>query len=853
MTEFENGVDAGAPVAKRVPQERVFHGDTFVDDYEWLRDKDSAEVREYVAAQNRYCAMRMEPLKTLRTTLFEEFKSHVQETDMSVPTRMDGYWYFTRTKQGEQYGVQCRLPIRGDDDWDPPHIEAGVPIDGEQIVFDTNVEAKGHDFFRIGGMDISKDGRWLLYGVDTRGDERYDFHIRDLETGEELPEVFEGIAGACFTPDAQWVFYTLLDDAWRPCAIMRHHVGTPVADDVEVFREADERFWVGIGLSFDERNIVIGTGSKTTTEVLLLPTDTPEGEFRAFIPRETDVEYDVSFACFEGAGEHGEDIPLAVVYHNALNPNFEIDVIDMRSHEPPYRLGEGVCVAAGSPYGCERGDDVEPGASARPIGTAYSNPCNPAILQGAHGLGIEGIAIHRHFVALQYRAESLPHVAVMTKIAAAEDFLAGRPWRFTELVPHALEDDWDVDESVDEVNEERAEVWAALDRDRGTDIMDADDTAGPHARNLHGHVDVLQAAQGEGSAVHGISRKAMTSSDGATADDMPGETRRLYSIGVGGNPSYDAPRVRYSFSSYTRPGELHDIDPATGEDRLLKRATVLGGFDPRDYMERRVWITARDGERIPVSLVWRRDVPTCDSAMFITSYGAYEISSDPGFAVSRISMLDRGVLYAVPHIRGGGEMGRAWYEQGHLLNKKHSFEDFVDATQALQRAGLASPARTVANGGSAGGLLMGAVANMAPECYAGIEADVPFVDALTSILDPSLPLTVTEWDEWGDPLHNADVYRYMKGYTPYENAPESADDVRVAVFPKIFITTSMNDTRVLYVEPMKWLARLQHAGVDAVAKIEVEAGHGGTSGRYKQWEEVSYENAWCLSVMGITS
>ena len=221
-------------------------------------------------------------------------------------------------------------------------------------------------------MDISKDGRWLLYGIDTRGDERYDFRIRDLETGEELPEVFEGIAGACFTPDAQWVFYTLLDDAWRPYVIMRHHVGTPVADDVEVFREADERFWVGVGLSFDERNIVIGTGSKTTTEVLLLPTDTPEGEFQAFIPREADVEYDVSFACFEGAGEHGEDIPLAVVYHNALNPNFEIDVIDMRSHEPPYRLGEGVCVASGSPYGCEHGDAVEPGAFARPIGILES-------------------------------------------------------------------------------------------------------------------------------------------------------------------------------------------------------------------------------------------------------------------------------------------------------------------------------------------------------------------------------------------------------------------------------------------------------------------------------------------------
>ena len=302
--------ECGMPIAKRVPTKRVFHGDTFIDEYEWLRDKESQDVQDYVAAQNRYCEQRMEALKNLRTTLFDEFKSHVQETDMSVPTRMDGYWYFTRTKEGQQYAVQCRVPIRGADDWDPPTIEIGVPMDGEQVVFDTNAEAQDHDFFRVGGMDISKDGRWMLYGTDTSGDERYDFRIRNIETGDELPEVFEGIGGACFTPDAQWVFYVLLDDAWRPYAVMRHRVGTPITDDVEVYREQDERFWVGIGLSFDERNLVIGTGSKTTTEVLLLSTDDPEGEFRAFIPREPDVEYDVSFSRFEGAGEHGEDIPL---------------------------------------------------------------------------------------------------------------------------------------------------------------------------------------------------------------------------------------------------------------------------------------------------------------------------------------------------------------------------------------------------------------------------------------------------------------------------------------------------------------------------------------------------------------
>ncbi|OZG61133.1 peptidase S9 [Bifidobacterium myosotis] len=814
MTESMNETAAMPPVAKREPTRREFHGDVFEDDYEWLRDKESAAVQDYVAAENRYCDRRMAHLEGFRHTLFEELKAHVEETDMSVPTRVNDYWYFTRTQQGKQYGVQCRMPVRGADDWDPPVVDPqGAPgsMPGEQIVFDANVESEGHDFFRLGGLDLSHDGRWLLYGVDVKGDERYDFRIRDLASRTEdggpveLPERFDGIGGASFTPDGKWVFWVELDDSWRPCAIWRHQVGTPTDADVCVYREQDERFWVGVGISFDERSIVIGTGSKTTTEVLMLPVTTPEGEFQAFIPRQQDVEYDVSFACFEGAGEHGEDVPLAVVYHNASNPNFEIDVIDMRDHEPPYRLGEGVCVAAGSPYGCEHGEPD------RPITEAYFDPVNPAILQGAHGLGIEGIGLHRHFVTLSYRSDGQAHVAYMTKTDAAADFLAERPWRFVELLPPPLENDWDM---------------VAADR--------ADET-GDHGETLWTGADGVRPAD------------HTSSSDGASDDHLPGETRRLYTIGTGGNPSYDAPRMRYSFASYTRPGELHEIDPVTGQDTLLKRATVLGDFDPRDYMERRVWITARDGERIPVSLVWHRDFPAQDSPMFITGYGAYEISSDPGFSVSRLSMLDRGVLYAVPHIRGGGEMGRAWYEQGRRLNKKHSFEDFVDATRALEEAHLADPRRTVANGGSAGGLLMGAVANMAPECYAGIEADVPFVDALTSILDPDLPLTVTEWDEWGDPLHDPEVYRYMKSYTPYENAPLTVADA--ADFPRIFITTSMNDTRVLYVEPLKWLARLQAAGVDAVAKIEVEAGHGGISGRYKQWEEVSYENAWCMDVM----
>ena len=431
------------PIARRESAARTHHGDTFLDPYAWMRDKDSAEVRDYVTAQNAYGERRTAALGPLRDTLFNELTSRIQQTDMSVPTRMDGYWYFTRTREGSQYAVQCRLPIRGEGDWTPPDIDplsepGSMPC--EQVVFDTNREAEGHDFFQIGGMDLSRDGRWMLYGVDTRGDERYDFRIRDLQSGTELPEVLEGIAGACITPDAQWVFYTVLDDAWRPCAVRRHKVGTPVSDDVEVFREHDERFWLGVGLSFDERNIVIGTGSKTTTEVLMLPADTPEGEFRAFIPREPDIEYDVSFARFEDAGEDGADIPLAVVYHNAFNPNFEIDVIDMRLHERGrmHRAGLAVRMRAGGPRrarGLGQADrhrlpqPLEPGDPAGGARPGHRGHRPSPALCGAQLPGGRHDASGRHDQAGRRRGlPGRPAVAVPRVAAARARRRLGCPW-----------------------------------------------------------------------------------------------------------------------------------------------------------------------------------------------------------------------------------------------------------------------------------------------------------------------------------------------------------------------------------------------------------------------------------------
>jgi oligopeptidase B len=312
--------------------------------------------------------------------------------------------------------------------------------------------------------------------------------------------------------------------------------------------------------------------------------------------------------------------------------------------------------------------------------------------------------------------------------------------------------------------------------------------------------------------------------------------------GLGGNPNWDAPRLRIGATSFLTPMRIYDIDLSTGERTLLREQPVLGGFRREDYVERRDWATAEDGTRIPISLMYRNGVEF-PAPTVLYGYGAYESSEDPRFSIARLSLLDRGMVFAVAHVRGGGEMGRLWYERGKLLEKKNTFTDFIAAASHLVDIRLTRPRNLVALGGSAGGLLMGAVANMAPDQFAGILAQVPFVDPLTTILDPSLPLTVTEWDEWGNPLEDRDVYDYMKSYSPYENV--AAKD-----YPAILAMTSLNDTRVLYVEPAKWVAALRHHKTDSrpvLLRTQMAAGHGGISGRYERWKEAAFQYAWLLA------
>jgi oligopeptidase B len=321
-----------------------------------------------------------------------------------------------------------------------------------------------------------------------------------------------------------------------------------------------------------------------------------------------------------------------------------------------------------------------------------------------------------------------------------------------------------------------------------------------------------------------------------------------YSIQLAMNPELDTTGVRYTYTSLTTPVSVYELDVTSGSRALLKRDPVLGGFDPAHYATELLWVEARDGTRVPVSLAWRRDLFARNGSapLLQYGYGSYGLSTDPRFSIPLLSLLDRGFLYAIAHVRGGQEMGRQWYEDGKLLHKVNTFTDFIDVTRHLVRAGYADPRRVFARGGSAGGLLMGAVANLAPQEYRGLVALVPFVDVVTTMLDESIPLTTNEYDEWGDPRQKL-FYDCMLSYSPYDN-------VAARDYPALFVGTGLWDSQVQYFEPAKWVAKLRSLKTDdnpLLFRINMEAGHGGKSGRFRQFREIAEQWAFLASQAGI--
>lgn len=312
---------------------------------------------------------------------------------------------------------------------------------------------------------------------------------------------------------------------------------------------------------------------------------------------------------------------------------------------------------------------------------------------------------------------------------------------------------------------------------------------------------------------------------------------------------YDTDRIRLHYQSLVTPGQVVEYRLDDGSRTVLRSRPVLnhpvwGPYRSTDYVQRREWATAPDGTQVPISLVYRADTPLDGSAgCVLYGYGAYEISLSPSFSIARLSLLDRGYVYAIAHVRGGGELGRGWYEDGRLTNKPNTFSDFIACARHLVAAGYTRPERLAAEGGSAGGLLIGAVINQAPDAFAAVHAAVPFVDPLTTVLDPSLPLTITEWEEWGDPLHDPAAYDLIASYSPYEN-------VHPGQYPAILATTNVHDTRVEVTEPAKWVAQLRYLSGSTrpiVLKTELAGGHGGASGRYRAWRDAAYETAWLIS------
>ena len=367
-----------------------------------------------------------------------------------------------------------------------------------------------------------------------------------------------------------------------------------------------------------------------------------------------------------------------------------------------------------------------------------------------------------------------------------------------------------------------------------------------------GHLVVYEREDGE---------TRMRVVDAATGISTPVEQPESPSTVWGGtNLEYDTSTLRYEYTSMVTPRSVFDLDLRSGVSELRKRQPVLGDFDPEHYRTERRWARSEDGTRVPISLVYRTDLvgtsvlPGAGAPCLLYGYGSYEASMDPTFSSLRLSLLDRGFVFAIAHVRGGGEMGRHWYEDGKLLDKPNTFADFVACARTLIDEGWTAPDRLVARGGSAGGLLIGAVANLAPELFRAMVAEVPFVDCLTTILDDTLPLTVLEWEEWGNPVEDPEVYEVMKSYSPYDNV-RAVDAHGVPVrYPDILATGGLSDPRVGFWEPAKWVAKLRAANPDnrVLLKTEMGAGHGGPSGRYDAWRDEAFVYAFILDALGLT-
>jgi oligopeptidase B len=706
--------DPTPPAPERRPVRLEAHGDVRIDDWYWLQDKDDPEVIAHLESENAYTAAQMARTEPLQAELFEEIVDRIEETDLSVPVRKGPWLYYSRTEEGRNYAIHCRKPVEA-----PAGEEAT-----ERILLDENLLAEGHEYFSLGSLAVSPDHRWLAYSTDVTGGERFTMRFTDLKSGEQTSESIEDTSyGVAWANDNRTVFYVRVDEAMRPHQLWRHRVGADPRDDVLVYEEPDDHYYLGVGRTKDDRYILMGLESKVTSEIRALRADDPLGPFSIIEARRQGIEYSVDHDRGDGSPERPSRFLIVT------NDGAE----DFRLMEAP---------------------DDTPGRA--------------------------------HW----------------------EEVIGARP---------------------------------------GVRLDNVDPFAG--------YLVVYEREGGETRI------RVIDASDRTSRPVEQPETPST--VWGGANPEYDSETLRYEYTSLTTPRSVYDLDLRSGDAALLKRQPVLGDFDPARYRTERLWAEADDGTRVPISLVYRPDLVKGLSAepsetfggspCLLYGYGSYEISMDPTFSSLRLSLLDRGFVFAIAHVRGGGELGRSWYEEGKFAAKPNTFTDFVACARALIAEGWTSPDRLVARGGSAGGLLMGAVANLAPDLFRAIVAEVPFVDCLTTILDESLPLTVTEWEEWGNPVEDPKIYDVMKAYSPYDNVRSTDADGNPIRYPDILATAGLSDPRVGFWEPAKWVAKLRAANPEnrVLLKTELGAGHGGPSGRYDAWRDEAFVYAFILDALDL--
>jgi oligopeptidase B len=676
------------PVAMKIPNELVTHGHVRIDNYYWLNERDRAEVLSYLEAENNYLTKVMKHTEPFQELLYNEIRSKIKEEDESVPYFDNGYYYYRRTNEGDEYYLVCRK--RGS--LDAP----------EEILLDVNVMAEGYSYFAVTDGAVSPDNKLFAYAVDTVSRRNYSIYFKNLETGELLPDIIPMTTGSIvWANDGKTIFYVERNEVTlRSEKIRRYVLGTPLSASSEVFSEDDETFDTFVTKTKSGQFLLIGSVSTLTTEFRYLDANESLGEFKIIQPRVRGLEYSVSHA-----GDH---------FYIRTN----LDAVNFRLMRTPLNK-----------TGKENWQEVIPHRS---------------------DVFLSNFDLFNNYLVLQERKDGLNHIRVM-------------PW--------------------------------------------------------------------SGGNDHYI-----------TFDE------EIYTVGMGVNRDYNSNTLRFLYSSLTTPASTFDYNMQSRERVLLKQDEILGGFSKDNYVTKRDFATASDGTQIPLSIVYRKGfVYDGTRPALLYGYGSYGITMDPAFRMTILPLLDRGFVYVIAHIRGEQFYGRPWYEDGKLLNKMNTFTDFNTAAQFLIDNNYTSADRLFAKGGSAGGLLMGAVINLRPDLYRGIIANVPFVDVVTTMLDESIPLTTGEFDEWGNPKIE-EYYYYMLSYSPYDN-------VVAQNYPAILVTTGYHDSQVQYWEPAKWVAKLRQLKTDdnlLLFQTQMEFGHGGASGRFQWIRDLALEYAFIFDHLEIT-